>query len=156
MSLTRKTKTVKLFLDLFASDNKFLVNFDIDKQILLSVIISILLLGIIFYLSVKTSGFSYRIDNETINKIKSFDNYEKTDIEAIMLNELNSQFDLTNNQIIYTLCHRWKFGEVINNQNTNPFISTKSNLYGCGDWLHKQSFIGALESGYQLAMHIAE
>ncbi len=52
----------------------------IKKSILY--VISILLLGIIFYLSVKTSGFSYRIDNETINKIKSFDNYEKINSEC--------------------------------------------------------------------------
>ena len=100
--------------------------------------------------------YTYAIHSQRDWATNTFDKYEKTDIEAIMLNELNSQFDLTNNQIIHTLCHRWKFGEVINNQNTNPFISTKNNLYCCGDWLHKQSFIGALESGYQLAMHIAE
>ena len=45
-------------------------------------IISIILLGFTIFLSLKTSGFSYRIDNETLAKIKSFDNYEKINSEC--------------------------------------------------------------------------
>lgn len=40
-------------------------------------LISILLLAFTILFSLKTSGFSYRVDNETLVKIKSFDDYEK-------------------------------------------------------------------------------
>ncbi len=45
-------------------------------------LISILLLTLAFFFSEKTSGFSYRIDSETLIKTKSFDDYEKINSEC--------------------------------------------------------------------------
>ena len=45
-------------------------------------LISILLLSLIFFLNIKTSGFSFRIDDKTIKKIISFDEIEKINSEC--------------------------------------------------------------------------
>ena len=71
-------------------------------------LISIIFVFLTIFLSVKTSGFSNRIDNKTLAKVKSFDDYEKINSECRgkIFNNICEHGDLNNlNTILWGDSH---------------------------------------------------